>query len=401
LHSVDPPNSLQAVPGNAQVELSWLPGSTPGVTYDLYRTSYLPSGLYFKLNGAPLSTTSFTDDTAVNATTYHYYVVAVDGEGFESAWSNFNTDCAVQGADCVEATPLNPDPPQVPTGVVLTDPGIGDRLRLDWNPNPEDDLDYYTVRYGTVSGVYTVTEQVDRFLTSYTMTGLIEGQDYFVVLSATNTSGQRSPDTDELSDYPSRSPGLRVPAFIADLRVVRSGDDLVLEWDEVVEDVYGKPKQVQRYEIFRASGGAFVSDGLTKIGECDSPCGSWPDQGAAKTAESYRYRVRAIDADGNEGGLGSELPGYTELSVERSATTEGAIVLRWVPVTLALDGTPARLSHYAIYAAELPFTRADIRDGLLPAPMTVTDPWLEYTPPTQTRYYSVLAVDVWGNVSPY
>ena len=70
--------------------------------------------------------TSYHDTTAEHTSLYRYYVVARDTVGFESAWSNFNTDCGEpMETDCVEATPLNSVPPSVPTGLVVTDAETG------------------------------------------------------------------------------------------------------------------------------------------------------------------------------------------------------------------------------------------------------------------------------------
>jgi hypothetical protein len=62
---------------------------------------------------------------------------------------------------------------------------------------------------------------------------------------------------------------------------------------------------------------------------------------------------------------------------------------------------PVVLEHYAVYIADQPFTRADIRDGLIAAAATVSTSSFELTPSLQNRYYSVLAVDTRGNMSPF
>ena len=61
----------------------------------------------------------------------------------------------------------------------------------------------------------------------------------------------------EVSDFPVFSPGLRPPEYVDDLEVTRLGDDLVLDWSEVVLDVVGKTEQVTVYEILRGTGTDF------------------------------------------------------------------------------------------------------------------------------------------------
>ncbi|HXV77176.1 MAG TPA: C25 family cysteine peptidase [Candidatus Polarisedimenticolaceae bacterium] len=399
LRDVGPAGALGAAASNQRVDLAWDASPTPGVTYDLYRTDDLIRGTYARI-GTALTQTTHADTAVINATTYYYYVVAVDGEGFESAWSNFNSDCATAGVDCVQATPLNPDPPLPPSDVTLVDPGTGETLRVSWAPNPENDLAYYEVHYGIESGVYTETTRAG-LVTELTLTGLVEGQMYHFVVTATNTSDLTSDPSDEASDFPVFSPGLDVPAYVDDLRVGRQGDDLVLEWTEVTTDVYGKPVDVVKFEILRGPSPDYATASLTKIGECVTPCSSFTDIGAAITPSDYHYRVRAADGEGNLSGLGGNPPDSTTLLIGKDTEVPGKLVLTWSPVATTVDGSPVEVVHYLLYAADQPFSRADVRDGLLPAPTIVTTTSFELTPPMQNRYYSVLAVDGRGNVSPF
>ena len=100
------------------------------------------------------------DTDVENARSYFYYVQALDADGFKSRWSNFNSDCDFDGPDCVMGLPLNPDPPGTPTGVAVVDPGTGSQLTVRWNPNPENDLDFYTLFWGTEPGQYPFSREV-------------------------------------------------------------------------------------------------------------------------------------------------------------------------------------------------------------------------------------------------
>src|SRR5207247_610382 len=117
-----------------------------------------------------------------NATTYYYYAVSVDGEGFIGRASNFNSDCDT-GPDCVTARPLNPGAPSSPQGLTVSDQGTGGRLEVTWQPNPEIDLKQYNLYYGTVQGQYTVRQTYDKSLTSALLTGLTDSFRYYVALS--------------------------------------------------------------------------------------------------------------------------------------------------------------------------------------------------------------------------
>ncbi len=77
------------------MSLSWNPSALPGALYDVYGSTGLVPPDYQKLTGSPQTETTFEHAPADNMQTYYYFVVALDAEGFESRWSNFNSDCAV------------------------------------------------------------------------------------------------------------------------------------------------------------------------------------------------------------------------------------------------------------------------------------------------------------------
>lgn len=64
-------------------------------------------------------------------------------------------------------------------------------LNLKWNSNSESDLSFYSVYRGTSSRVYGNPIPVGKS-TSYTLEGLQEGQKYFCAITATDTSGNES-----------------------------------------------------------------------------------------------------------------------------------------------------------------------------------------------------------------
>ncbi len=400
LPSVAPPTSPSAVGGNVLVDLAWTASATSGATYDVYRSTNPPAVPYAKVNAAPVSATTYADTDVRNTQTYYYYIVALDADGFESAWSNFNSDCDVDGPDCLKAVPLNPNPPAPPQGVVVTDPESGGVLDVVWDPNAESDLKEYDVHWGVDPGVYTSSGSAAK-ATSYRITGLENGTTYYVAVTATNTSGKASDYSAEKSGVPTFVRGLRAPEFISDLTLAKSGSDAALSWTAVVDDIYGGPEAVARYEVYRGTTPDFVPGPATKIGETTAT--AFTDVGAlAGGTPRYHYLVRAVDIDGNPGGLGRELPaGIDAMTLGRSSTTPGNLVLSWGAVTTDVHGAATSIDHYEVYAASVPFTRADVRDGTVPSIATTSVTTIEIVPAAGNRYYSVLAVDSRGNVSPY
>ena len=91
------------------MQLNWTASTTPGATYDVYRRNVLSTSSYVWLNelDGGISAPSFLDETVTHTTLYYYYVIAGES-GFQSAQSNFNTDCGeTPGPDCVQARPPN------------------------------------------------------------------------------------------------------------------------------------------------------------------------------------------------------------------------------------------------------------------------------------------------------
>ncbi len=70
------------------IELRWDPNREPDlVGYNVYRSTAPGSG-YLRLNPDPVSTPSFTDETAQLGLTYYYVATAVNQAGIESPFSN-------------------------------------------------------------------------------------------------------------------------------------------------------------------------------------------------------------------------------------------------------------------------------------------------------------------------
>jgi hypothetical protein len=64
-------------------------------------------------------------------------------------------------------------------------------VTLAWDPNTESDLGGYKIHYGTTSGNYSVHIDVHN-VTTYTVTGLTDGQTYYLAATAYDTSGNES-----------------------------------------------------------------------------------------------------------------------------------------------------------------------------------------------------------------
>jgi type IV pilus assembly protein PilY1 len=75
---------------------------------------------------------------------------------------------------------------------------LAGQIRLAWDPNVEPDVAGYKIYYGTSFRSYTGSVDVGN-VTSYTLTGLSQGQTYYIAITAYNKSGSESGYSMEVS----------------------------------------------------------------------------------------------------------------------------------------------------------------------------------------------------------
>jgi hypothetical protein len=75
---------------------------------------------------------------------------------------------------------------------------FAESLSLGWDTNPESNIAGYRLRYGTVSGNYTITKEVGNS-TTITLPDLVAGTTYYFSVSAYNTDGLEGPSSEEVS----------------------------------------------------------------------------------------------------------------------------------------------------------------------------------------------------------
>jgi hypothetical protein len=233
-------------------------------------------------------------------------------------------------------------------------------------------------------------------ITQATVDDLLPNVPYFFVITAQNTSLLTSAHSIEVSETPVFGPGLHPPDFVDDLLLDRVGNDVVLSWGAVTHDIYGKAlPSAPTYEVRRGT----TPTVLSLLASPGTP--THTDTGAI-AGPPYFYWVRAIHAVAGAGALGAERPAsILSFLTEPSTTTPGNVVLSWDPVLYTLDGVPIQLQHYAVYFSALPFSRAEIDTTPLAPVVTTTATSIELPPPGGDGYYSVLAVDIRGNASPF
>jgi fibronectin type 3 domain-containing protein len=175
------PTNLIATAGNAQVSLTWT-ASTGAVSYNVKRST-TSGGPYTTIStSGAVTTTNYTDSTAVNGTVY-YYVVSAVNLGGESGNSSQVTGAPVA-------------PPLAPTG--LSAVAGNTQIGLSWSASANT-VSYNIKRAGVSGGPYTTVSASGTVVgPSYTDSGLVNGTTYYYVISAVNAGGE-SPNSSELS----------------------------------------------------------------------------------------------------------------------------------------------------------------------------------------------------------
>ena len=178
------PQSLGASAGNNQVSLAWSAPSSNGgsalTTYTVYRST--TSGvLGSALSPGPGLSTSYTDTTATNGTTYYYLVKASNAVG-ESLSSNE-----------APATPSAPaTAPSAPQSLGAS--AGNNQVSLAWSApssNGGSALTTYTVYRSTTSGVLgSALSPGPGLSTSYMDTTAANGTTYYYLVKASNAVGE-------------------------------------------------------------------------------------------------------------------------------------------------------------------------------------------------------------------
>jgi hypothetical protein len=161
------PTNLAAVPGNAQVSLSWT-ASSGATSYTVLRSTTSGSGYTTIASG--VATTSYLDTSVINGTTYFYVVRAVNGSGTSP---NSNEAGATPACSA----------PAVPSGLAAT-PGNG-QVTLNWTAS--FGATNYNVKRSTTSGGPYTTIAPGISTTNYVDTNVVNGTTYYYVVSAINS----------------------------------------------------------------------------------------------------------------------------------------------------------------------------------------------------------------------
>ena len=181
------------------------------------------------------------------------------------------------------------------------------------------------------------------------------------------------------------------PAEVANVRLDKTGADVVLSWDAVTVDVTGNAETIMQYEVYRGTAATFIPDkasGTNRIGT--APTETFTDSGAAAGPDNITfYLVSAVDADSNEG-------------ITRASTITNPPTLSgfWTDTTIELDWTQAQPSAdvlaYRVYRGESKDNYDFVQDVSLSQLYSSSG-----LVPNTLYHYAVTAIDTAGNESAF
>ena len=161
------------------VNLTW--DSTGASGYKIYYG--VTSGSYGNYTDAGNSLSKDIYGLTVGKT-YYFAVTAYDSKGAESEYSNE-----------VSITPKDATPPAAPAGLTK-DYACEGKASIFWTANTDDTVGY-KVYYGVSSGQYGDSYDV-KGATSASLTGLTDGQTYYIAVTAYDSYGNESGYSNEL-----------------------------------------------------------------------------------------------------------------------------------------------------------------------------------------------------------
>lgn len=373
-----PPEAVVTLPGEGRVEVLWrVPPELAVAGYHIERALGLDEP-YARLNDAVISLDepSWLDENVLGGVQYFYRVVAVDGDGRESAPSN-----------PIAAVPFDNEPPPPPVDVTATVEAR--RLQVRWQP-PEDPevMGYHVYRGEDASTLVRLTSEPmagTEFLdVGFGEDGLVPGQTYLVRVSALDSLlNESAPAEVEVAVPDDVAPG--APTGLSVTNPV--GRDLQLRWNAAPD------LDVTHYRLARAEPGSVSFATLDSLAVGDRL--EYRD-GDVEPGARYRYRVWAVDGAGNQGepaeveaAFADGTPPPVPTFVEAALTPEG-VEIRWDRVA----ATDTR--GYRVYRATRP-------TGVLTpvSPVIAVGSELRFVDESGSAqdYYRVVAIDTSGNES--
>ncbi|HME51114.1 MAG TPA: fibronectin type III domain-containing protein [Candidatus Lokiarchaeia archaeon] len=316
------PTGLSLVPGAKQIVLNWVtPASNGGATITNYHIYQGTSSNNETLLATIGSYTTYTSTGLANGQVYFYQVTAMSVAG-ESARS-------------IEANTTTATVPGVPTALTATRGNA--QVVLNWvapTSNGGTAITSYSIYCGTLSSSVSLLATIGN-ITTYTSTGLANGQIYYYEVTAVNVAGE-SVKSAEASATPATVPG--APTGLA---LTPSNAQIVLNWVAPASD---GGSAITGYNVYRS-----LTSGTETLLISLSVVLTYTNVGLTN-GQIYYYVVTAVNAMGES--VKSAETGAKPVTVPGALTglllTPGnaQIVLIWVAPS---NNGGSAITNYRIY----------------------------------------------------
>ncbi len=252
------------------------------------------------------SGTTYTDTGLTDGQTYWYKVSAYDEV------PNYSDNCTA-----LSGTPLDDLTPSVPTGLAVVDEaGAEGSLVISWNA-VGGDVQGYQLWFSSDGTNYTL--ESDQSGTTYTDTGLTDGQTYWYKVSAYDEVPNYSDNCTALSETPLDDLAPSVPTGLT-VTNVGTGENLDPSWTAPPElDLAG-------YKLYRST----ISGGPYSLIATVGVITSYRDNGLT-TGTTYYYVISAFDEIPNYSDNCTEVSGTPTVGVPSSSVND--IILYWQTTT--------------------------------------------------------------------
>lgn len=227
------PTGVAATPLSGSVTISWTASVSdtnhPNATgYNVKRSTTSGSGYATLSAGTNVSSSPFTDSTAVNGTTYYYAVSAISSTAGTTESTNSSPE--------VSATPTGASPPTTAPTISAVTPACSS-VAITWN-SISDATSYYIYRkvsggsYGTA-----LATNVGVNNTNYVDSTAIAGTTYLYAVTSVNVNGENTTKNSS-STVAVNAPGIATQptsvmtgdGFTASFSVVATGSGLSYQW---------------------------------------------------------------------------------------------------------------------------------------------------------------------------
>ncbi|NVM31115.1 MAG: PQQ-binding-like beta-propeller repeat protein, partial [Candidatus Helarchaeota archaeon] len=258
-------------------------------TYNIYRDivpGFIPTPERFIKN---VDTNETYDIGLTDNVTYYYRIAGVSPEYVEGHIS-----------DEVNNTPVDVDAPPQVTGLIVTNPGTGNRLTLSWNASTVADFNHYRIyRNGSLLTTRTTT--------TYTDTVLLDNLVYLYEISAVDDGGpvpNEGPNSTAVAGTPTDvTPPAQVTGVT--ITVIPTGNQLNITWTA------STAVDFDHYKVYRNTTYEFTPTPANLV--ANTTINYYLDTNVI-VRMTYYYRISAVDEAGNEGAASDTLGGYPIVS---------------------------------------------------------------------------------------